>query len=194
MSRAPVSAALSARCQDLRVGHSCWGADAHVHAHLAAHHHQRVAHVEAASPGSSRRSGSRLVAVLDHRQEIGQHLGGVPLVGQAVLHRHAGVRREVFDGRLAEPRYSIPSNMRPNTRAVSFIDSLWPICEPRIQVGDVGALVVGRHLERAACTGRGLLEDQGDDPAGQPMALTPGSAVGLQPRRRGRSASRARRR
>ena len=30
----------------------------------------------------------------------------------------------------AAPRYSIPSYMRPSTLAVSFIDSLWPICEP----------------------------------------------------------------
>jgi hypothetical protein len=25
-----------------------------------------------------------------------------------------------------KPRYSMPSNMRPSTRAVSFTDSLWP--------------------------------------------------------------------
>ena len=30
----------------------------------------------------------------------------------------------------AKPRYSIPSKVRPSTRAVSFIDSLWPIWEP----------------------------------------------------------------
>jgi len=29
-----------------------------------------------------------------------------------------------------EPRYSIASNMRSSTRAVSATDSLWPICEP----------------------------------------------------------------
>ena len=28
------------------------------------------------------------------------------------------------------PRYSMASYMRPSTRAVSAIDSLWPICEP----------------------------------------------------------------
>ena len=30
----------------------------------------------------------------------------------------------------AKPRYSIASYIRPSTRAVSFIDSLWPICDP----------------------------------------------------------------
>ena len=28
------------------------------------------------------------------------------------------------------PRYSIASYIRPSTRAVSAIDSLWPICDP----------------------------------------------------------------
>ena len=30
----------------------------------------------------------------------------------------------------AKPRYSMPSNIRPSTRAVSFMDSLMPIWEP----------------------------------------------------------------
>ena len=29
-----------------------------------------------------------------------------------------------------KPRYSMPSKVLPSTRAVSFIDSLWPICVP----------------------------------------------------------------
>ena len=29
-----------------------------------------------------------------------------------------------------EPRYSMPSYIRPSTRAVSSIDSLCPICDP----------------------------------------------------------------
>jgi hypothetical protein len=40
-----------------------------------------------------------------------------------------------------------------------------------IEVGHVGALVVGRHLERRARAGRSLLEDQGDLLAGQPRDL-----------------------
>ena len=41
----------------------------------------------------------------------------------------------------------------------------------RSQVGDVGALVVGGHLEGAAGAGGGLLEDQGDVLALQPLLL-----------------------
>ncbi len=55
------------------------------------------------------------------------------------------------------------SYIRPSTRAVSFIDSLCPICdEVGVDVGDVRALVVGGHLERAAGARGGLLEDQRD--------------------------------
>ena len=49
----------------------------------------------------------------------------------------------------------------------------------RVDVGDVGALVVRRHLERAAGTGGGLLEDQRDVLARQALPV------------RGRSTSRA---
>ncbi len=63
----------------------------------------------------------------------------------------------------SKPRYSMPSYSRPRTRAVSLIDSLWPICEDcRVEVRHVRALVVRGHLERAACARRRLLEDQAD--------------------------------
>ena len=72
-----------------------------------------------------------LAAGLVHGEEVGQHLGRVPLVGQPVVDGHAGVRRQLLDvgpGRF--PRNSIASYIRPRTRAVSATDSLWPSCEP----------------------------------------------------------------
>ena len=64
-----------------------------------------------------------------------------------------------------KPRYSIPSNNRPSTRAVSFIVSLCPIWvpvgpryvvwAPWVECGD---------LEGAASTCGSLLEDQGQVP------------------------------
>ena len=72
----------------------------------------------------------------------------------------------------AEPRYSIPSNIRPSTRAVSLIDSLCPICDPvGPEVGDVRPLVVGADLEGAHRAGGGLLEDEGDVAACQVLVL-----------------------
>ena len=58
------------------------GADAHVHAQLAADHQQGVTHIVAgvAQVGvADLRDG--LVAVFPHGQHVGQHLGGVPFVG-----------------------------------------------------------------------------------------------------------------
>ena len=73
---------------------------------------------------------------------------------------------------------------RPSTRAVSFIDSLCPICDPvGVEVRDVGTLVVRRDLEGAAGAGRGLLEDQGDVLAAQARLLGAGVLRPLQIRR-----------
>ena len=66
----------------------------------------------------------RLAGVLAHREHVAQGLGGVPLVGQPVPHRHAGVRRQRLDRSWEKPRYSMASYIRPRTRAVSLTDSL----------------------------------------------------------------------
>ena len=59
--------------------------------------------------------------------------------------------------------------IRPRTRAESFADSLWPMCEPDVEVGDVRALVVCCDLECATRAGGGLLEDDRDVCLGQPL-------------------------
>jgi len=68
--------------------------------------------------------------VLLHGEHVAQNLRGVGVVGEPVPHRDTGVTRELLDDLLAEATYSMPSYMRPSTRAVSFIDSLWPIWDP----------------------------------------------------------------
>jgi hypothetical protein len=50
--------------------------------------------------------------------------------------------------------------MRPNTRAVSLIDSLCPICEPTGPDSNIGALVVRCNFKSTTGTGRGFLEYQ----------------------------------
>ena len=42
-------------------------------------------------------------------REVGEHLRGVPLVGQAVPDRYVGVLGEFLDVVCALPRYSMPS-------------------------------------------------------------------------------------
>ena len=135
-----------------------------VGSHQRAHHEQRSAHVEpTVTDERVREPVVRLVGRLVHREEVGEHLRRVPLGGEAVVHGNAGELRQLLDLGLGAPRNSMPSYIRPSTRAVSAIDSLWPSCEPDgIEVGDVRALVVGRDLERRAGPGRRLLEDQRD--------------------------------
>ena len=73
-------------------GERCGTGEAHVGAHQRAHHQQRPAHVEAAVADERvRQRVVGLAARLVHREEVGQHLGRVPLVGQAVVDGHAGV-------------------------------------------------------------------------------------------------------
>ena len=75
-----------------------WSGEAHVGAHQRTHHQQRSAHVEAAVTDERIGQGVvRLAARLVHRQEVGQHLRRVPLVGETVIDRHTGVRRQLLD-------------------------------------------------------------------------------------------------
>ncbi len=74
--------------------------------------------------------------------------------------------------------------MRPSTRAVSFDGLLVPhVRAARPDEGHVGALVVGRDLERAPGARRVLLEDQRDLPSDEPLLLAPLLLGGLQLRR-----------
>ena len=77
----------------------------------------------------------------------------------------------------ANPRNSIPSYIRPSTRAVSLARS--PSSELRLpgaEVADVSALVMRGYFERRAGPGRRLLEDQGDVAAHEALGLTSGPA------------------
>src|SRR5262249_58239257 len=84
------------RMQLLRAG------EPYVAAHQRAHDQEGAAHVGPAV--ADKGVGDAvivLVAGLVHGEEVGEHLRGVPLVGQPVVHRHAGVGGEFFDVGLA---------------------------------------------------------------------------------------------
>lgn len=70
-------------------------------AHLGAAHHQAVAHVVAGVAEVDEVDALEMTEVLPDGEEVGQDLGGVELVGQAVPDRHTGVVGEVFHDLLA---------------------------------------------------------------------------------------------
>ena len=106
------------------------GAGGEVQAHLGTANHQAVAHVVAGIAEVDEMDALQAAEVFPDGQEVGKDLGGVELVGQAVPDRNTGVMGQVFHDLLPIARYSMPSNIRPSTRAVSAMDSFLPIWLP----------------------------------------------------------------
>ena len=102
--RAPVSPRSRARLRrGRRSARGRAAAQPDVHAQLAAPDQERIAHVVAGiAEVAVRDLRERLVAVLAHGQDVGQHLGRVELVGQPVPDRHAGVLGQRLDDLLVE--------------------------------------------------------------------------------------------
>ena len=131
---------------------------------LRAADQERVAHVVAGvAEVAVRDLGQRLVRELEHRQDVGEDLGRVELVGQAVPDRHAGELGELVDDLLAVAavldRVVDPAEHAGRVLHRLLVADLGPA---RAEVGHVRALVVRRDLERDARPGRGLLEDDRD--------------------------------
>ena len=126
-----------------------------------------VGHVEArVAEVAERHLLERLVEVLAHRQEVGEHLRRVPLVGEAVVDRHAGPLRQLVGDRLAEAAV-LDRVVHAAEHARRVLDRLLVahVRAARADERHVRALVVGGDLERAARARRVLLEDQRDLPA-----------------------------
>ena len=97
-----------------------------------------------------------------HGKEIGQNLGGMEFVGEAVPHRNPGVLRQFLHNILPEAAVLDAvkhAAQHPGGVPHAFLDTY--LRTGGAQVGDMGALVVGGHLEGAAGAGRGLFEDKG---------------------------------
>ena len=151
-------------------------ADPDIHAELRTHQQQRVGHIVAAVPDEGKSDvGQRLRAVFGHREDVGQHLRRVEFIGEPVEHRHPGVFREFLDD--APGRRRGTRSRRTSGPVPGRCPSSTPCARSattRVDVGDVGTLVVRRHLERAARAGGGLLEDQRDVLARQALPAQAG--------------------
>ena len=99
------------------------------------------------------------------REDIGEHLSGMPGVGQPVPHRHPGLCREDLHGLLGEATV-LDAVEHTAEHAGGVLDRLL-LAEVGLagpQVADVRSLVVRGDLERRPGPGGGLLEDQRDVP------------------------------
>ena len=147
-----------------------------VAAHQRAHDQQRAAHVEPAVPDEG--VGDLVIGLVTgfvHGEEVGEHLGGMPFVGQPVVHRHPGVGGELLDvglGVAAELDRVVHPAQHGGGVGDRFLVA--ELGAGRVEVGDVRALIVGADLERGPGAGRGLLEDQRDLLAGEPLDLGAG--------------------
>ena len=103
-------------------------ADPHVHAGGGAGQQPGVAHVAGAVAEEGDGEPGQLALVLADREQVGQQLAGVEVVGERVDDRDAGVRGhllEVATGRRCARRST--AACRPSTRATSATDSRTPI-------------------------------------------------------------------
>ncbi len=120
-------------------------------------------------------SCSGLSAVFAHGQGVGDHLGRVEFGGQAVEHRHTGELGQFFDDFLLEATV-FDGVVHPPEDAGGVFHAFFvaDLRRHRVDVGDVGALVMGRDFEGAAGAGRGFFEDQRDVLALEVRALGAG--------------------
>ena len=113
--------------------------------------------------------------MLAHGQGVGDHLRRVEFGGEAVEHRHAGELGQLFDDFLFEA--TVLNGVKHAAQDAGGVFHAFFVADlrrHRVDIGDVGALVVGCHFERAAGAGRGFFEDQRDVFAFQVRALSAG--------------------
>ena len=105
--------------------------------------------------------------MLAHGEHVGQHLGRVPLVGQAVVDRYVGMEGEFLDGGLCVT--AVLDGVEHASQYACRVGHGLLVADLRclrVEDGHLGALVVGRNLKCHAGAGRCLAEDQGNDLAG----------------------------
>ena len=150
------------------------GAKAHVmHAQLGADIHQAVSDIVAGIAAEDQLAvGNGLIYMLFHGHDVGQGLGGMIHVGEAVEHGHAGVFGQVFHHLLlVAPVFDAVEQAAQHLGAVGQRFLFAHLRGFGIQEGDAGAFVHGRHFKGAAGAGGGLFEQQHDVLAPQQVVL-----------------------
>ena len=135
-----------------------------VHAELGAHDHQGASNVVLAVAHEDESAALDVVVeVLLNGEDVGEHLGGMPLSGQAIPYRHASVGGQIFNvslGKAAELDAVI--HAAENASGVLNGLLLAHLRAVGIKIGDAHAQIHCANFECATGTGGGLLEEQND--------------------------------
>ena len=153
-----------------------------VDAELGADVHEAVSNVVARVAAENELAlAQRLLGVLHEGENVGQRLGGVVNVSQAVPHGNARVGGETLDDLLVVAAVlDAVVEAAENLGGVDHRFLLAHLGGLGIEEGDVRALVVSGDFERAAGAGRGLFEQQHDVLAGEQVAADTGALFRLQ--------------
>ena len=150
-------------------------------AHLGAAHHQAVAHVVTGVAEVDEVDALQLAEVLPDGEEVGQNLGGVELVGQAVPHRHPGVVGQVLHDLLTVATVlDAVKHAAQHPGGVGDGLLFADLAARRVQIRHLHAQVVGGHFKAAAGAGGGLFKDQGNVLAVEPVVGDAGLLFGLE--------------
>ena len=153
-----------------------------VDAELGADVHEAVSNVVARVAAENELAlAQRLLGVLHEGENVGQRLGGVVNVGQAVPDGNAGVGGETLDDLLVVA--AVLDAVVEAAEDLGGVDHRFLLAHLGrlgIEEGDVRALVVSGDFERAAGAGRGLFEQQDDVLAGEQVAADAGALFGLE--------------
>ena len=153
-------------------------AGAEVHAQLGADDHQGVGNVVARVAEEGQLAAADIAELLADGQDVGQHLGGMEVVGQAVPYGNAGVAGQILNHGLLEAAVlDAVIHAAQNLGGVGQGFLLAHLRRAGIQERNAHAEVTRTDLKRAAGAGRGLLEQQNDLLVGEVLVL---HAVSLQ--------------
>ncbi len=145
---------------------------AEVHAELCADDHEGVCNVVAGVTEEGELAAAHVAELFACGHDVGKHLRGMELVGQAVPHGNAGVTGEILNNGLLEAAVlDAVEHAAENLRGVSEGFLLAHLGGTGIEEGDAHAEVACADFECAAGTGGGLFEEQNDLFIGQPLVL-----------------------
>ena len=149
-----------------------------MHAELRAHDHEGVGNVVAGVAEERELAAAEIAELLAGGHDVGEHLRGMELVGQAVPHGNAGVLRQIFhDGLLEAAVLDAVKHTAENLRRVGEGFLLAHLGGAGVEERDAHAEIARADFKGAAGAGGGLFEEQDDLLVGEPLVL---NAVVLQ--------------